>query len=128
MNPTTSLSLIHHNGAWRQGGPRFRGAAYVYVRDGELPEHADVAPDPLCKVKLFLTSSAWTYFAYALTPYDGIPVISGYCLSPQGPACDEDGDSSLEEIARLRSLGLPPERDLHWRPAPLSAIRAGDGR
>ncbi|MGO9763061.1 MAG: hypothetical protein ACLP1Q_17560 [Solirubrobacteraceae bacterium] len=41
-----------------------------------------------------------------------------------GLAEDEVGDTALRDIAELRVAHLPPERDLHWHPAPLSQVSA----
>jgi hypothetical protein len=74
----------------------------------------------------FQPGSRWTYYLCAATEYDGIdgPVLTGYCVSPLGPDCDEFGDQALAEIARVRLDGLPPERDLHFEPVPLSEVEA----
>jgi hypothetical protein len=42
----------------------FTGPAYQYVRaDDELPSYQELAAeeDPLCRVKLFLSGSRWTF-------------------------------------------------------------------
>jgi hypothetical protein len=107
----------------------FTGAAYQYLRpDDELPSYREIAGehDPLCRLKLFHPFSRWTYYVCAATRYDGIdgPVLTGYCLSPLGADCDEFGDQALAEIAAVRVHGLPPERDLHFKPSRLSEIEA----
>jgi hypothetical protein len=108
-----------------QPDARFRGPAYEYVREADaLPSIDELADDdPLCKVKLFLAGSRWTYFVAAVTRYDEQTVMTGYCVSPLGPDCDEWGDESLDRVAALRVLGIPPERDLHYEPTRLSEIR-----
>jgi hypothetical protein len=107
----------------------FSGPAYQYLRAGDaLPSYREIADeaDPLCRVKLFQPGSRWTYYVCAATEYDGIdgPVLTGYCVSPLGPDCDEFGDQALAEIARVRLGGLPVERDLHFEPVPLSEVEA----
>jgi hypothetical protein len=108
----------------------FAGAAYDYLRaDDALPSYREIAAeqDPLCRVKLFQPGSRWTYYVCAAAKYEGIdgPVLTGYCVSPLGPDCDEFGDQALlAEIARVRLRGLPPERDLHFEPMRLSEVKA----
>jgi hypothetical protein len=51
-------------------------------------------------------------------------VLTGYCVSPLGPDCDEFGDQGLAEIARVRVGALPPERDLYFQPVRLSRVKA----
>lgn len=108
-----------------QPDDRFVGAAYKYVREtDELPTYDEmVDDDPLCKVKLFQVGSRWTYYIAAVTRYDEQTVMTGFCVSPLGADCDEFGDSSLDEAAALRVMGLPPERDIHFEPMRVSEIR-----
>ena len=107
----------------------FSGPAYQYLpADDALPSYREIAAeaDPLCRVKLFQPGSRWTYYLCAATEYDGLdgPVLTGYCVSPLGPDCDEFGDQGLAEIARVRVGGLPPERDVHFEPMRLSEVEA----
>lgn len=79
-----------------QPDQRFRGAAYEYVRVADsLPSYEQIAEhdDPLCRVKLFLPGSRFTYYACALTNYDGMLVLSGYVLSPLDPDFDAFEDA-----------------------------------
>jgi hypothetical protein len=107
----------------------FTGAAYQYLRgDDALPAYREIADehDRVCRVKLFQPFSRWTFYLVAATEYDGIvgPVVTGYCISPLGPDCDEFGDQALTEIAAVRVHGVPPERDLHFEPVRLSELEA----
>jgi Protein of unknown function (DUF2958) len=107
----------------------FTGPAYQYLRpDDALPTYREIAgeQDPVCRIKLFQPRSRFTYYVVAATEYEGIdgPVLTGYCMSPLGPDCDEFGDQALAEIARVRVGGLPPERDLYFRPVRLSKVEA----
>jgi Protein of unknown function (DUF2958) len=107
----------------------FTGAAYEYLRaDDSLPAYREIADeqDPLCRVKLFQPFSRWAIYIVAATEYDGIdgPVLTGYCVSPLGPDCDEFGDQPLAEIAAVRVRGLPPERDLHFEPMRVSEVES----
>jgi hypothetical protein len=52
------------------------------------------------------------------------PVLTGHCVSPLGPDCDEFGDQAVTEIAAVRVHGVPPERDLHFEPMRLSEVAA----
>ena len=106
----------------------FSGAAYDYLRaDDALPTYREIADeaDPLCRVKLFLPGSRWTYYVCAASEYDGIegPVLTGYCVSALDERFDEFGDQGLAEVAAVRLLGLPPERDLHFEPMRVSQVK-----
>jgi hypothetical protein len=77
-------------------------------------------------VKLFQPGSRFAYYVCAATAHEGVegPVLTGFCVSPLGPDCDEFGDRPLAEIARVRVAGLPPELDVYFEPRPLSEIEA----
>ena len=112
---------------FRQAAP-FRGPAYEYLREeDDLPTFGELAdePDPLCRVKLFLPGSRWTYSVCAATEYDGIdgPVLTGYCVSALDERFDDFGDQDLASIAGVRLFGMPPERDLHFGPQRLSTVK-----
>ncbi len=114
---------------WRLNSliPEFQGPAYDYIlTTDELPTYRELpdADDELvCKVKLFVPAGRWTYYV-AITEYGDTPVMTGFCVSALGPDCDEFGDQSLDEFARVRAMGLPPERDLYFEPKPLREIRS----
>lgn len=114
-------------------GP-WRGPAYSYIRKSdELPTWDKRESDPMVKVKLFLLGSRFTYFVTAYTDDDGHRYVSGYCVSPLGPDCDEFGDMGADEIEGLRTplpiTGLPLERDLNFEPIRESELlrRLGKG-
>jgi hypothetical protein len=112
---------------YSQPDHRFKGPAYNYIRaSDQLPTYEQIADvvDPLCKVKLFLAASRFTYCVAAVTDYDGMLVLSGYCVSPLQPSYDAFEDASLQEIASVRVRGIPLERDLHFRPLRLRALQA----
>jgi len=96
--------------------------------DDELPSYREIAhePDPVCRMTLFKPGSAFAYYVCAASACEGVegPVLTGFCVSPLGPDCDEFGDQGLAEIARVRLGGLPPERDLHFEPMRLSDVEA----
>lgn len=108
--------------------PEFQGPAYDYILTSDelpnYPELPDADDELVCKVKLFMPAGRWTYYVVAITEYDDTPVLTGFCMSPLGPDCDEFGDQSLEEFAGLRAIGLPPERDLYFEPRSLRQIRS----
>ncbi len=73
--------------------------------------------DPVAYVKLFLDS--WTWYITELSIDDDI--CFGYVVSPFG---SELGYFSLQEIKEVKgSLGLGVERDLYFKPTPLSQIK-----
>jgi hypothetical protein len=107
----------------------FTGPAYEYLRESDgVPTYSELGPesDPLCRVKLFQPGSRFTYYVCAATEYEGIegPVLTGYCISPLGPDCDEFGDVGLAEIASLSVRRLPVERDLDFASMRVSEIKA----
>jgi len=54
---------------------------------------------------------------------DGDLLLFGFCVSPLGPDCDELGYASLRQLKNVRGpLGLGIERDLYFKPTPLSQI------
>ena len=81
------------------------------------------ATDPLAILKLFDPCGRWTYYATEYNAEDR--VLWGYCVSAHGPDCDEWGYSDLEEIEATKNrLGLHMERDLYFRPCPVSVCIA----
>lgn len=128
---TTPAHLAAANGGeaivFSQPDRRFRGPAYNYIRASDrLPDYEQIADveDPVCKVKLFIPGSRFTYYVCAITDYEGMLVLSGFCVSALGPDCDAFEDAGLLDIANARANGLPAERDLHFTPARVSEIKA----
>lgn len=72
--------------------------------------------DPTAHVKLFHPLSNWTWY---VTEFDGEDECFGLV---QGFA-EELGYFSLLELESLRVLGLQVERDLQFKPCPLSQVR-----
>ena len=71
--------------------------------------------DPIVHVKFFTPDSSWTWF---LTEYDPDRRL---CFGLVDGLERELGYFSLEEIESVKGpLGLPIERDLYWKPKPLS--------
>ena len=78
----------------------------------------DRETDPLARVKLFTPDSSWTWFLYEFDPTERLAF--GLVVGLES----ELGYVSLAELEAVRGpLGLRIERDLHWRPKPLSACR-----
>lgn len=106
--------------------------AYRYVLDSVakvIPglRKTDGNPDALAYIKLFDPCGRWTAY---LTEYDpATREAFGFVVSPLGPDCDELGYVSLSEIeATTNRLGLHMERDIHWKPTPLSQVQSGAAR
>lgn len=73
--------------------------------------------DPIAHVKLFI--DGWTWYITEFSIDDDI--CFGYVVSPFG---SELGYFSFQEIQEVKgSLGLGVERDLYFKPTPLSAIK-----
>ena len=93
------------------------GEAQAAVRGG--PDELDLHP----VVKLFTPDAGATWLLTELDPDD--PDLA-FGLCDLGLGCPELGHVSLGELARLRGrMGLPVERDLHWKATvPLSVYAA----
>ncbi len=73
--------------------------------------------DPSAIVKFFTPDSSWTWFA---TEFDGEDTFFGAVSGAEF----ELGYFSLSELEALRGpFGLAVERDLYFKPTPLSQIR-----
>lgn len=73
--------------------------------------------DPIAHIKLFI--DGWTWYITELSIDDDI--CFGYVVSPFG---SELGYFSLQEIQEVKgSLGIGVERDLYFKPTPLSQIK-----
>lgn len=72
----------------------------------------------LAQVKFFLPGSGWTWYA---AEFDGHDLCFGLVVGDFA----ELGYFSLAELEAVRSpLGLPVERDVHFRPTTLEELRA----
>jgi hypothetical protein len=73
--------------------------------------------DPIIHVKYFTPDSSWTWY---VLEFDGKDTFFGYVDG----ICPELGYFSLSELERIRGpLGLKVERDLYWKPKPLSEVK-----
>ena len=73
--------------------------------------------DPIVHAKYFTPDSSWTWYAME---FDGKDTFFGYVdgIYP------ELGYFSLSELESVKGpLGLKVERDLYWKPRPLSEVR-----
>lgn len=103
--------------------PTLVDAAYRYLRpEDEVPSYENLQEDdPICRVKLFLPGSRYTYYVAAATNYEGVsgPVLTGYCISPIGPDCDEWGDQAIMDLigndpAQLRAKAARSLEVVEW--------------
>lgn len=81
--------------------------------------------DPTVWVHLFLPTSSWSWYVmeYSSVAPDGTPELAFGLVVGMEP---ELGYFSLAELAAARGLwGLSVERDVWWRPCPLSVVWAG---
>ena len=80
-------------------------------------------PDPMVHVKFFDPTGSWTWYATEFDPKEGtfFGLVKGFE--------EELGYFSLAELESVRGrLGLGIERDLHFTPCRLSAIKSGQVR
>lgn len=75
--------------------------------------------DAVVVAKWFNPMGRGTWFMTELDPVEGRAF--GYVVSNLGSDCDEYGYFMLGELAALRlRFGMRIERDIHWRPVPMS--------
>lgn len=97
--------------------------AYKYIRaTDQLPTIADLRDDDqaVALVKLFDPTGSWTWYIAAYDPdtRQAYGIVQGFEL--------EEGYIEMSELVAMRGrFGLPIERDLHFTPQTLGAIRAG---
>lgn len=85
----------------------------------------ETVPDPVAVIKLFGPCGRYTLYVLEGSRHpDGDLLLFGFCVSPLGPDCDELGYASLRQLESVRGpLRLGIERDLYFKPTPLSQIR-----
>jgi Protein of unknown function (DUF2958) len=77
------------------------------------------APDPVAHVKFFTPDAGWTWYATEGSPEGDDFVFFGYVKGIEA----EWGTFTLGELRKIRgALGLPVERDRHFRPRPISEV------
>ncbi|OGD90997.1 MAG: hypothetical protein A3C27_00610 [Candidatus Levybacteria bacterium RIFCSPHIGHO2_02_FULL_39_36] len=73
--------------------------------------------DPIVRCKFFLPGTKWTWY---VLEYDGEDNFFGYVVGSES----ELGYFSLKELKGARgAFGLPIERDLYFKPQPLSSVK-----
>jgi len=73
--------------------------------------------DPIVYAKYFMPGSHWTWY---VLEFDGKDTFFGYVDGDY----QELGYFSLSELEGIRGpLGLKVERDLYWKPKPLSEVK-----
>jgi hypothetical protein len=74
-------------------------------------------PNAIAYVKFFTPDSNWTWYA---TEFDGETIFFGLVQGHE----EELGYFSLAELESTTGpLGLPIERDLHFKPTPIAQLR-----
>lgn len=75
--------------------------------------------DPIVQAKFFTPWTGWTWYAIE---FDGEDIFFGLVQGFE----EELGYFSLSEMESIRGpMGLTIERDLYFKPQPLSQVRAG---
>ena len=78
------------------------------------------AKDALCHIKFFTPDSNWTWYVTEGSPEDDDFIFFGYVIGFE----KEWGYFALSELTAARGpLGLPIERDLYFKPAPVSQVK-----
>ena len=73
--------------------------------------------DPIVQVKFFTPDAQWSWYTLEYDPV--AEIFFGYVEGLE----NELGTFSLSELKKVRGgLGLPVERDMHFRPCPLSKV------
>lgn len=90
--------------------------AYRYLRESDkLPRTYELGADPIARVKLFNPTGAGTWYVAGYDPEDQVAYGAASIHE------FEIGSIWLPELIEFRGrMGLPIERDLHWKPRPLS--------
>jgi hypothetical protein len=79
------------------------------------------AADPVAHLKFFTPDSSWTWFATEGSPEDDDFRFFGYVIGLE----EEWGYFVLSELQSARGpWGLPIERDLYFKPGPMSEVLA----
>lgn len=105
----------------------FNKPAYKYIREADkLPVTLDPNLDAdqiVCRVRLFNPTGSGTWWLASYDPESGIAFGIAELFER------ELGDIYMPELVAHRGLmGLPIERDIHFRPQTVAAILTGSGR
>jgi hypothetical protein len=83
------------------------------------------AADPIVHCKFFTPDSSWTWYVTEGSPDEDDYRFFGYVCGLE----EEWGYFVLSELESVKGpLGLPIERDLHFRPGPFSQVMAIERR
>lgn len=111
---------------WWSGPNNTLPEAYVYIPPNSVPlfdAEGDGESPELASVKLFTPDGSWTWYLIDWDPATNI----AFALVDGHEA--EYGDVSLDELRQARGpMGLPIERDIHWKPRPHREILQEIGR
>jgi hypothetical protein len=81
--------------------------------------------DPVAQVKFFTPDSSWTWYATEGSEQDDDFLFFGYVIGLES----EWGYFVLSELQAAKGpLGLPIERDLYFKPMPISRLLASEHR
>ena len=90
--------------------------AYRYIRESDhLPTLVQEESQPMARIKLFDPTGSWTWYLAAYDPdsRQAYGLVDGFEK--------ELGYIDMAELVSFRGkMGLPLERDLYWKPKPLS--------
>ncbi len=121
VNANTEAEAAEGEEACPAGFVAGKGDAYDYIPAWmELPKlySAENADDPLAVIKLFTPDSSWTWFLIEYDPDEELAF---------GLAVGFETELGYISIAELREakgpLGLKVERDLWWRPRPITQVQ-----
>lgn len=99
----------------------FRSPTYQYIRSTDNLPSTDEAyrgrwAATKCRVKLFHPASSWTWYVAGFDPDTGLAygVVDGHAV--------EVGDFDMNELAAIRLMTLPIERDLWWTPETINSL------
>ena len=89
--------------------------AYKYIRESDKLPRPEEDMEPIARIKLFDPTGSWTWYISSYEPETGMALglVDGFEK--------EQGYIYMPELLAYRGrFGLPIERDLYWKPKPLS--------
>ena len=94
--------------------------AYQYIRTSDRLPGLDIEEtEPMARIKLFDPTGSWTWYLAAYDPASrtAFGLVDGHER--------ELGYIDMPELVTFRGrLGLPIERDLHWKPVSLESLNS----
>ncbi len=82
------------------------------------------AEEKLAVCKFFFPMGRGTWYAVEGSRQGEDVLFFGFVVSPLGPDCDEWGYFTLAELESVQVYGLAIERDLWFKPTPMSEVLA----